>query len=204
VPWLFEAVHGRARQADVLTSSRLVESGREPQQLLNIALASTTLNRRLLSLLTDVGFSWYKLSLPGLGTVPVLSLTILVRRRTEGSLSAVCQRERGCEWVWVSGCVREAVNPTNPQLLLCSSATAPLPAHLIRVSLARHRVTSLITNRHPPQDHHRALGIGLLQGPRAVRFRVSEVTLHVMHARRFLPDHAWGVRVGIHSHHKRC
>jgi len=40
-----------------------------------------------------------------------------------------------------------------------------------------YRVTSLIRNRHPPYNHHRALGIGILQGPMVVRFLVSEVTL---------------------------
>jgi len=29
----------------------------------------------------------------------------------------------------------------------------------------------------PPKDHHRALGIGLLSGPRGERFLMSEVSL---------------------------
>jgi len=37
--------------------------------------------------------------------------------------------------------------------------------------------TSLIRNRTPPLDHHRALGIGLLQVPRERRFLMSEVSL---------------------------
>jgi hypothetical protein len=40
------------------------------------------------------------------------------------------------------------------------------------------RGTSLIRNRHPPQDHHRALDIGILSGPRGKHFLVSEVTLY--------------------------
>ena len=31
----------------------------------------------------------------------------------------------------------------------------------------------------PPRDHHRALGIGLLQGPRGGRFFLSEVPLYL-------------------------
>ena len=37
--------------------------------------------------------------------------------------------------------------------------------------------TSLIRNSPPPQDHYRALGIVLLQGPRGARFLMSEVPL---------------------------
>ena len=40
-----------------------------------------------------------------------------------------------------------------------------------------YRGTSRIRNRQPPQDSHRALGIGLLQGPRVGRFLMSEVPL---------------------------
>jgi len=38
--------------------------------------------------------------------------------------------------------------------------------------------TSLIRNSPPPQDHHRALGIFLLQGPRGALFLMNEVTLY--------------------------
>ena len=40
-----------------------------------------------------------------------------------------------------------------------------------------YRGTSLIRNTCPPLDHHRALGIGLLQGPREGLFLKSEVPL---------------------------
>ena len=40
------------------------------------------------------------------------------------------------------------------------------------------RGTSLIRNSPPPQDHHRILGIVLLQGPRGALFLMSEVHLH--------------------------
>jgi len=40
------------------------------------------------------------------------------------------------------------------------------------------RGTSLIINSPPPQGHHRALGIILLQGPRGSRFLMSEVLLY--------------------------
>ena len=32
--------------------------------------------------------------------------------------------------------------------------------------------------KQPPSDHHRPLGIGILQGPREGRFRMSEVPLY--------------------------
>ena len=38
-----------------------------------------------------------------------------------------------------------------------------------------YRGTSLIRNSNPLWDHHRALGVGLLQGPRGGRFLMSEV-----------------------------
>jgi len=38
-----------------------------------------------------------------------------------------------------------------------------------------YRDTSLIRNCPPPQDHHRALGIILLKGPRGALFLMSEV-----------------------------
>ena len=38
-----------------------------------------------------------------------------------------------------------------------------------------YRVTSLIINSAPPYDHHRALGIVLLQGPKEELFLMSEV-----------------------------
>ena len=40
-----------------------------------------------------------------------------------------------------------------------------------------YRGTSLIKKRPPPQDHRRALGTGLLLGPRMVRFFVREANL---------------------------
>ena len=40
-----------------------------------------------------------------------------------------------------------------------------------------YRGTSLIRNRHPPEDHPTALGIGLLYGPREGRFLMSKVPL---------------------------
>ena len=40
-----------------------------------------------------------------------------------------------------------------------------------------YRGTSPIRKRPPPWDPPRALGVGLLWGPRGVRFRVSEVPL---------------------------
>jgi len=41
-----------------------------------------------------------------------------------------------------------------------------------------YRGTSLIRNRLPPQDHRRAIGIGLLEGPMGRRFLMSEVPLY--------------------------
>jgi hypothetical protein len=38
--------------------------------------------------------------------------------------------------------------------------------------------TSLMRNSTPFQDHHKALGIVLLQGPRRKRFLMSEVPLY--------------------------
>ena len=38
-----------------------------------------------------------------------------------------------------------------------------------------YRGTLLIRNSTPPKDHHRALGIVLLQGPRGALFLMSEV-----------------------------
>ena len=38
--------------------------------------------------------------------------------------------------------------------------------------------TLLIRKCPPPQDHHRALGISLLQGPRGMRFLMREVPLY--------------------------
>ena len=40
------------------------------------------------------------------------------------------------------------------------------------------RGTSLIRNSPAPQDHHKALGTGLLQGPRGRLFLMSEVPLY--------------------------
>ena len=42
----------------------------------------------------------------------------------------------------------------------------------------RYGGISLTRNYQPPQDHHRALGIGLLLVPRGARFLVSEVPLY--------------------------
>jgi len=39
--------------------------------------------------------------------------------------------------------------------------------------------TSLIRNCHPPQDHHRALGMALLQGPMGGGVLMSEVPLYI-------------------------
>ena len=41
-----------------------------------------------------------------------------------------------------------------------------------------NRGTLLIRKRHPPQEHRRILGLGLLQGPREGLFLMSEVPLH--------------------------
>ena len=41
-----------------------------------------------------------------------------------------------------------------------------------------YRATSLTRTSPPPQDHHRALGIALLYGPRGARFLMSEVPLY--------------------------
>ena len=43
---------------------------------------------------------------------------------------------------------------------------------------AHYRGTSLIRNSTPPLDHHRALGIVLLQGARGALFLMSEVPLY--------------------------
>ena len=40
--------------------------------------------------------------------------------------------------------------------------------------------TSLIGNNLPPWDHHRVLGLVLLQGPRGGLFLMSEAPLHYM------------------------
>ena len=45
------------------------------------------------------------------------------------------------------------------------------------MSVVHHRGTSLIRNSSPPQDHHRALGIFLVQGPRGALSRMSKVPL---------------------------
>ena len=42
----------------------------------------------------------------------------------------------------------------------------------------RYMGTSLIGNTPPPQDHHRALGLVLLQGSRGWQFLMSEVPLY--------------------------
>ena len=41
-----------------------------------------------------------------------------------------------------------------------------------------YRGSSLIRNSSPPKDHHRALGIVLLQGPRETLFLMSEAPLY--------------------------
>jgi hypothetical protein len=43
-----------------------------------------------------------------------------------------------------------------------------------------YRSTSLIRNSAPPQDHHRALGIVLLQGRRGAMFFISEALLYAL------------------------
>ena len=50
-----------------------------------------------------------------------------------------------------------------------------------RLESALYRVTSPIRNSSPPSDHHRALGIVLLQGPRGALFLMSEVPLYISH-----------------------
>ena len=54
-------------------------------------------------------------------------------------------------------------------------ATRKNDAH--RSSVLQYGSTSLTRKRQPPQDLRRALGIGLLQGPRERRFLTSEVPL---------------------------
>jgi len=44
----------------------------------------------------------------------------------------------------------------------------------------KYRGTSFIRKRPTPWDHHRALGVGLLQGPKGRRFLVSEVPLYLI------------------------
>ena len=45
------------------------------------------------------------------------------------------------------------------------------------MNLTAYRGTSLIRNSTPPQDHHRALGIVLLWGPRGRHFLMSKIPL---------------------------
>ena len=52
-----------------------------------------------------------------------------------------------------------------------------------------YRVTSLIRNNNPPQGHHKALGIFLLQDPRGARFFMSKVPLYAL-----LPPEGSGLR----------
>ena len=55
-----------------------------------------------------------------------------------------------------------------------------LPVTFIHSVRASYRGTSLIRNSPPPQqDHHRDLGIVLLQGPREALLLMSEVPLYV-------------------------
>ena len=47
-----------------------------------------------------------------------------------------------------------------------------------RCRVVDYRGTSPMRNSPPPEDHHRALGIFLLKGPRGALFLMSEVPLH--------------------------
>ena len=51
--------------------------------------------------------------------------------------------------------------------------------------------TLLMRNCAPPLDHHRALGIGLLQGPRRKHFLMSEVPMYGLQN-----TPVWGVHEG--------
>jgi len=57
----------------------------------------------------------------------------------------------------------------------------------------RYRGTSLIRNSAPPQDHHRALGIVLLQGPRRRVFLMSEIPLYCRQHRPLQTDRSRGI-----------
>ena len=54
--------------------------------------------------------------------------------------------------------------------------------HNVRISVQGYRGTWLIKNSAPPKDHHRSLGIVLLQGPGEALFLMSEVPLYVRKA----------------------
>ena len=54
----------------------------------------------------------------------------------------------------------------------------PLEPSVATGPLKDYRGTSLTKTRPTPWDHHRALGVGLLQGPRVGRFIMSEVPLY--------------------------
>ena len=47
----------------------------------------------------------------------------------------------------------------------------------MQTRLGVYRVTSPVRNSQPPQDHHRAIGIVLRQGPRGALFLMIEVPL---------------------------
>ena len=51
-------------------------------------------------------------------------------------------------------------------------------AALPRIHPRSYRGNSVIRNSPPPYDHHRALGIALLYGPRGRCFRMSEAPLY--------------------------
>ena len=58
---------------------------------------------------------------------------------------------------------------------LCGCRGGDFQTHLL--CRQKYRGTSLIRNKSPPWDHHRALDKGLLQDPREGLFSMSEVPL---------------------------
>ena len=56
-----------------------------------------------------------------------------------------------------------------------------------------YRGTSLTRKIHPPWNHHRSLGIGLLKGPTGRMFLVSEVPLYAPRATNLLLELSAGV-----------
>ena len=61
-----------------------------------------------------------------------------------------------------------------PVLGTKSCAPQPGPTYM-----QEYRGTSFIRKCPPPQDHHRSLGIVLLQRPKGARILVSEVSLYM-------------------------
>ena len=72
------------------------------------------------------------------------------------------------------------------------------------VHTVRYRGTSLMRTPPPSQDRRRALGIGLLYGPRERRFLMSEVPLYANDRRLSLADCGYqgsnGTYVDVHVH----